>query len=60
MNPKINFDSSIIINTNKRFVNGKKKRNKRRGKKRATRSLGLFAVIGRALTRQTKHRLWSP
>lgn len=60
MNSKTNFDSSIIINTNKRFINGKRKRNRGRGKKKAIRSLDLFAVIGGTLTRQTKHRLWSP
>ena len=34
-------------------------RDQERGE-RVARPLGLFAVIGGALTRQTKHRLWPP
>ena len=29
-------------------------------KERVAQPLGLFAVIGGTLTRQTKHRLWPP
>lgn len=36
------------------------KEREREREERVARPLGLFAVIGGALTRQTKHRLWPP